>query len=325
MKNIIAILIVFTTTACKAQINSFKLQGKKQPPLIEIQKAIEYNLNRIKVLDSDYYRIYAYRSNKHQKYFYNYFSEKAKERMIELFERKWTEEEIESRINASIKSTLDTLNQYNGYYKDAKKIARRDSLPLQRVWDSMIVVRKAESRKSILKNKYVDDRVISIAGYLKDSRFLPYLKNMDKGSYVSEEVELALARYGKEPYYSNAIKKYSYDVDNYDYDDSKLMYICSKDAIEEIYKFVMNDEGKICDSHGDCEGYVVELGVGALWSLFKSEDMKHEFKTLEIDYARNNKKQDKVYLKKIRTITKKYYKQFKEQEPDCENVPVYAW
>ena len=58
--------------------------------------------------------------------------------MVELFEGKWTEEEIKARVNSSIESTLDTLDQYNGYYKTAKKIAKRDSLPLQRVWDSMI-------------------------------------------------------------------------------------------------------------------------------------------------------------------------------------------
>ena len=62
MKNIIAILIVFTTTACWAQMNPYKL-NKKDIPLLEIQEAIEYNLDYIKIEDSDYYRIYSYRSN----------------------------------------------------------------------------------------------------------------------------------------------------------------------------------------------------------------------------------------------------------------------
>ena len=33
---------------------------------------------------------------------------------------------------------------------------------------------------------------------------------MDKGNYIRNEAELALARYGEEPYHSNAIKKYAY-------------------------------------------------------------------------------------------------------------------
>ena len=61
-----------------------------------------------------------------------------------------------------------------------------------------------------LEDKSVDNEVINIAGYLRDPRFLPYLKNMDKGNYVGREAELALARYGEEPYYSKAIKKYAY-------------------------------------------------------------------------------------------------------------------
>ena len=325
MKNTFPILLIFTITACWSQINPYKL-NKKNVSLIEIQEAIEYNLDHIKIESSDHYIIYSYLSNNHQKYFYNYFSEKARERMVELFEGKWTKEEIQSRVNASMESTLDTLNPYNGYYKEAKKIAKQDNLLLQRVWDSMIVVRRKEWGEDLLRGEvFVEYEVISIAGYLKDPRFLPYLKSMDNGNYVSKEVELALARYGEEPYYSNTIKKYTYASDNYDYDIGKLMYICSKDAIKEIYQFVMNDEEEICDSQGDCMGYKVEFGAGALYSLFKSEDMKNELKTLEIEYARNNKKQDKAYLKKMRSITEKYYKQFKEQEPDCENVPVNAW
>ena len=150
MKNIITILLIaFTVTICKAQINVRKYE-KKGVTLKEIQQAIEYNLSQIKMNEPEYYFIPDPPLTK-QHYFYNYFTEKAKLRMVELFEGKWTEEEIESRINASIKSTLDTLNLYNGYYKDAKKIANRDSLPLLRVWDSMIVARKKEWGEDLLK------------------------------------------------------------------------------------------------------------------------------------------------------------------------------
>jgi len=317
--------VMYTVTACTAQINPFKLERKAPPSLIEIQEAIEYNLNHIKIGGSDYYRVYNYPPSQ-QQYFYNYFSEKARQRMVELFEGKWTKEEIVSRVNASIESTLDTLSQYNGYYKEAKKIAQRDSLPLQRVWDSMIVIRRKQWGEDLLKGEvYVDYRVISIAGYLRDPRFLPYLKDMDKGNYVSKEVELALARYGEEPYYSNAIKKYTYGErfrHDYIWD---LVYICSNDAIEEIYNYIMNENEESCDSNGECDGYWVDSGVAALQRLFNSKEYFDEVRSVEYEYYKKRIKQDKNYLKKVRSITEKYYKQFKEKEPDCENVPINAW
>ena len=319
MKNIITLLLIaFTVTACKAQINVRKYE-KKGVYLKEIQQAIEYNLSQIKMNEPEYYFIPDPPLTK-QHYFYNYFTEKAKLRMVELFEGKWTEEEIESRINASIKSTLDTLNLYNGYYKDAKKIANRDSLPLLRVWDSMIVARKKEWGEDLLKSKYVDNRVISIAGYLKDPRFLPYLKKMDKGNYVSKEVELALARYGEEPYLSNAIEHHYGSF-------RELAYICSNEAIEKIYEYAITKEGLDCDSNGmECYSLLAESAMSRLVILFNSEGMAKEMRELKYEYEYPDYREpDKSYLKKMRTITKKYYKQFKEQEPDCENVPVYAW
>ena len=327
MKNTITILLItFTIIACKAQINPFKLERKKIPPLSEIQEAIEYNLNHIKIEDSDYYRIYSYPSNNHQRYFYNYFSEEAKERMIELFEGKWTEEEIQSGLASSMSDILDTLNIYNGYYKDAKRMAKRDSSPLQQVWDSMLAVRKNKYRKSIIENKYVDYKVISIAGYLKDPRFLPFLIKMEEeNGNIYSNVKLALARYKEEPYYSNAIKKYTYG-EGFKHDFIwDLQYICTNEAIKEIYNYVMNENEESCDSNGECHGYWIGRGISALQLLFDSKDYFDEILSVEYKYDIKNIKPDEAYLKKMRAITEKYYMQFKDQEPDCENVPVNAW
>ena len=317
MKNIITILLIaFTVTICKAQINVRKYE-KKGVTLKEIQQAIEYNLSQIKMNEPEYYFIPDPPLTK-QHYFYNYFTEKAKLRMVELFEGKWTEEEIESRINLNYEK--DTLNPRNEFYKDAKKIAKRDSLPLQRVWDSMLNTRIEESRKNIADSKYVDDRVINIAGYLRDPRFLPYLKKMDKGNYVSKEVELALARYGEEPYLSNAIEHHYGSF-------RELAYICSNEAIEKIYEYAITKEGLDCDSNGmECYSLLAESAMSRLVILFNSEGMAKEMREVKYEYEYPDYREpDKSYLKKMRTITKKYYKQFKEQEPDCENVPVYAW
>ena len=308
-------------TACKAQIDVHKYQ-KKGVTLEEIEQAIEYNLSQVKMNEPEYYFIPTPPLTE-QNYFYNYFSEKARQRMVELFEGKWTEQEIESRVNASIESTLDALNPRNGYYREAKKIAKRDSLPLQRVWDSMIVIRRKQWGEDLLKGEvYVDYEVISIAGYLRDPRFLPYLKSMDKGNYVSEEVELALARYGEGPYLSNAVERH-YKRGNF----RKLAYICSNEAIEKIYEYAMTKEGLDCDSNGmDCYSLLAESAMSWLIILFNSEGMAKEMREVKYGYEYPEYiEPDKAYEKKMRSITEKYYKQFKEQEPDCENVPVNSW
>lgn len=329
-------LILCMGLTCKAQNDTIRKMMKniKDPkrivPLEVVQKAVEINLDSIKYLDFDIIFIrkdMALESNpKTQKFFfYDYFTEKAKQRMVELFEGKWTEEEIENRLNASIESTLDTLNPRNGYYQQAKTIAKRDTLPLQQVWDSMIVARKEEWRQDLFLSSYVPKPVILIAGYLKDPRFLPYLKKMAEGDHVMDEVELALARYGEEPYHTNAVKKYAYTPKNWNTDVSKLMYICSKEAVVEIFNYIIKEDGQICDSNGVCHGYLAVLEMGALVTLFKSKTMSEEMDALDAEYYQNGKEIDESYLKDMRGIAEIYYRRFKEQEPDCENVPFNAW
>lgn len=321
MKELMIIAFILTGLTSNAQIDPFKLEGKKPAPLEDIERALEYNLDHIKIEDSDYYRIYTYPGQNH--YYYNYFTERARERMVELLEGKWTEEEIQSRINLDYEK--DTLNPRNEFYKDAKRMAKQDSLPLNRVWDSMLKTRIQEDRQIILNSEYVPAQIISIAGFLKDSRFLPYLLKMGEGDYVSDDIELGLARYGIEPYHTNAVKKYAYTPKNWNADVSKLMYICSKEAIEEIYNYIMKEDGQICDSQGNCLGYLAVLEMGAFVRLFKSDELRKEMEALDAEYYQNGKEIDESYLKDMRKVAKKYYRRFKEQEPDCEDVPVDAW
>ena len=145
---------------------------------------------------------------------------------------------------------------------------------------------------------------------------------MDKGNYVGKEAELALARYGEEPYHSNAIKYY---IKREDW--RKLAYICSKEAVEELYSYAITSEEIACDSNGmQCYDLWAEAAMDRLVSLFDSEEMSQEMDELKRSYTYPKRKEiDKNYINKMQAITKKYYKQFKEQEPNCENVSVYAW
>ena len=327
-KTILFIIVLCTSMVCKAQNDSIRriMENIKDPKRIVsvevVQKAIEINLDSIRMLDYKKIpikRFAALTTNPEvqKRYYYDYFTEKAKQRMVELFEGKWTEEEIKARVNSSMRSTFDTLSPYNGYYKTAKKIAKRDSLPLQRVWDSMIMIRRKEWGEDLLKSKSVDNEVINIAGYLRDPRFLPYLKNMDKGNYVGNEAELALARYGEEPYHSNAVKRH-YKRGNF----SNLAYICSNEAIEKLYEYAMTEERIDCNSHGmDCYSLSAESAMSRLVVLFNSKEMSKEMRKVRSKHHYPElRKPNKAYLKKMRSITKKYYRQFKKQEPDCENV-----
>ena len=106
MKNIITLcLLVFSVTVCKSQIDEFKYR-KKEVTIEEIQQAIEYNLSQVKFLEPKFYRIPYPPYVESFFYKYEYFSEKAKQRMVELFEGKWTEEEVKARINSGMERLL---------------------------------------------------------------------------------------------------------------------------------------------------------------------------------------------------------------------------
>ena len=106
-----------------------------------------------------------------------------------------------------------------------------------------------------------------------------------------------------------------------------LAYICSKEAIDKIYRYAITNEEVACDSNDmNCYDLWAELPMGVLASLFHSKEMSNEMDEVRRSYTYPKRKElDKSYIKKMQEITKKYYKQFKSQEPDCENVTINAW
>lgn len=244
--------------------------NRKDVKIEEIQKAIEHNLKDVKIKKIGFYNIYKIK-NKKQRFFYSYFSEASKNRILELLKGEWTEEELDFLMEQSLSYEKDTVNKRNFFYKNAKKIALKKEKEFSMVWDSVLKVRRDEVFEGIKSKLYIPLDVIKIAGYLKDDIFLPYLTKLGEGYMKDEKVlELTLARYGIEPYLSESLKKYSFNEPNFS--AANLSFICNRAAIGELYNAVLNDDRIVCDSGGeDCYGFYAQSYLELLLPLIENE------------------------------------------------------
>lgn len=265
------IILLLTFTSCRAQKNNkYPFENRENVPIEEIQEAISYNLEKAKYYNFKSIRI----PNKYLKP--KYFTETHRQRIIEILQNKWRDDELETHIKASMLSVLDTSNVYNGYYKMAKKIAKRDSLPLVKVWDSMLITKVNKNKKTITKPFRVPINIIKIAGFLKDKRFVPHFKNILKTgeNQMKNTATLVLARYQIEPYYSEMIEKYKYK-EGYFEGLQTLSFICSKKAIDEILicTKMNNFNYEISDAPTNIKYYVAESAIYSLSYLHKKGDI----------------------------------------------------
>lgn len=326
MKNFIIIIsLLLISTSCRAQKNNkYPFENRGNIPIEEIQEAISYNLEKAKYYSFQPIRI----PNKYLKP--KYFTEKHRQRIIEILQNKWRDDELETHIKASMLSVLDTSNVYNSYYKMAKKIAKRNSLPLVKVWDSMLITKVNKRKKTIKKPFRVPINIIKIAGFIKDKRFVPHFKNILKTgeNQIKNTTTLVLARYQIEPYYSKMIEKYKYK-DNYFGGLQELSFICSKKAIDEILVYTADNIPRYgtSDYPEDIIDYVAEGAIYSLSYLHKKGDMmlkeleeleEKEFK-LDSDWYFPKTTED---LDKMRVILKKYYKNYTINDIDSGKVTI---
>ena len=320
MKNKVVIILYFVLLSCKAQeIDVFKITKQENPPIEEVQKAVEYNLDNTRIYESEKYRIPL-----HIKF--DYFSEKARNRLVELFENKWTEKEIESEIKASLNYILDTINPRNNFYRRVKKIAKKDSLPVKKIWDSLLLKRKNEYRVKIIKNKISNHHVIN-ASYTKDKRFIPYIQELlkDKDYFEKDILKLALARYEIEPYHSEVIKENSFEkfikidepydlLGNYRKAAENLVFINSKKSIDELIKFI-NIEGKAYNYSSDVfADYVAAFVISNLSIILKNRELDKELPELD-DMGFNLDS-----LNKGRQLINKYFTNYSIDDIDSEII-----
>lgn len=325
MIKIKVLLFLCVHSVCTAQIDRFSLVKQKNPSIKKVQEVIEYNLQHIHFYDF-------YEKDKYiripKPYQYNYFTEKAKLRILELLKNTWTEEEIQSHLTIKLAYELDTLNPRNSFYKKAKRIAKRDSIPIDKIWEQMLEKRSSGYRKLITNQKAPRD-VVLLAGYLKDKRFIPYLKTLatDTAYYYRYETQLALAHYTIEPYHIEMIKKKSYS-ENLNFNSFRnrlesLAYICSKESLQHYYKFCMSTD-KAYDSHGEGYSYMAETAITGLSLLLKNKEMYKEIENIKMKYMKS-RIYDENYLKEIQNVANRHFSNLDINAMDCESIKLEIW
>jgi len=319
----ISILAISLISCVSAQIKVNYL-NKKNVTLQEIQNAIEYNLDNIKMKKSNSYIIYRINDNK-QRYFYNYFSVASKKRIMELLNGEWREEELQFLTQKSMSSSRDTLNKRNFFYKKAKDIAVQKQKPFSVVWDSMLLDKKRIIYNNIKSNKYVPLSVIKIAAYLKDDAFLPYLLKLNEGKMRGEKtLQLVLARYGIEPYTSEMLKKYSFKSEFFN--AKKLMFICNKVAVQELYDAILNDDSSVCDTGGECFEFYAQSYLEILQTLLKNNFLDNEIsKVREEFYSNTNATLSIELINKMRDVLIKNNDLIFNSDIDCEASYLGVW
>lgn len=315
-------MIRITSTA---QTDIFSLVNHPKPPLKKIQKAVEYNLQNSRFYDfyekNEYIRI-------PKPYQYNYFTEEAKSRILELLKNTWTEEEIESHLSIKLAYELDTINSRNSFYKRAKRIAKRDSIPIRKVWRQMLAKRSIAYRKLIADQKVSGD-IVLLAGYLKDERFISYLKTLatDTAYYYNYEAQLALAHYTIGPYHIEMVKKNSYSeklsFNSFRDRLENLAYICTKESLQHYYKFCMSTD-KVYDSHEKEYSYMAETAITGLSLLLKNKEMYKEIENIKIKYMKSGM-YDENYLKEIQGVANRYFSNMDMNTTNCESIKLEVW
>jgi hypothetical protein len=191
-----------------------------------------------------------------------YFDTKKKNRLLEVLANKWTDEELIPFVKKYIDS--DTAKQEQISIR-AKELAERKKMPYQKIKDSLtsIEISRVKERTKQLR---INDFIILLVGWLDMQEAIPVLRSAlnDGKLYNNELVRLALARLLVEPYYSEALKKYSSrgtliingirindPIREYYEKAPKLIYIATQESIFAITDWFNRKEKVSPESHDD--------------------------------------------------------------------------
>jgi hypothetical protein len=168
-----------------------------------------------------------------------------------------------------------------------------------------------------------------LAGYIKDERFVPYLKKLttDTAYYYSYEAKLALTHYNIEPYHIEMFKKNSYS-ENLSFNGFRnrlenLAYICTKESLQHYYKFCMSTD-KVYNSHGEGYSYMAETAITGLSLLLKNKEMYKEIENIKMKYMKSGM-YDENYLKEIQAVAKRCFSNIDMNSIDCESIKLDVW
>jgi len=225
----------------------------------------------------------------------DYYIPQIKERFLELLTREWNQEEIEAWID-----------DYADFHEESfiiqtERVLEKDTIKtFQEVYDSIKVTRLEVMIEGLVSSYYVPSSVIAMAGWIDMPETIPYLEALLKNpkQQDKEVIKLALARLRVEPYYSEALEKYTSKEmlpNMYSIDDDciakteALWYLGTEESIYAIAEWLLREELYYPFSHGEFQAPVGTLAFDLFYkqvfveNKYFREKYLNEFVSLGLD------------------------------------------
>jgi len=233
----------------------------------------------------------------------DYYIPQIKKRFLELLVREWNQEEIEAWIDKYSKS------YEKSFAIETEDILKKDTIrTFQEIYDSIKVKNLERFIEGDTSDYYVPSSVIAMAGWIDMQETIPYLEALLKNpkQQDKEVIKLALARLRVEPYYSEALEKYTSEVilsDRYNIDDDcavkaeVLRYLGTEESIYAIGEWLLREELYYPISHDDYQIFVGHIAFQILYfNVFKDcEDFREEYFEESFEFMDDLKKLRKIY------------------------------
>ena len=166
-----------------------------------------------------------------------HYTEESRQRIQELLEDKWNDEEIDAFVSYAIRDTSSIKRR-------SKQIAKKTEKSYLFVLDSIMIDYRMDMKEYLNKNINVNNEIVLTAGWLDDERFIDILEKRLNDSltrYNHNVIRIALARLGVQSYYSQVLEnnKINLESDDFDILDKKLqvlLYLATQESIYEAAK-----------------------------------------------------------------------------------------
>jgi hypothetical protein len=243
-----------------------------------------------------------------------YYSNYAKQRLLELLRNDWAEEEKHSIAKALIKKDIQkSIQQLNLFLADSAKyflskkrktffIRHLDSLQslVRMDLDSFPeFIQSINNQKIALTDLKVDDKIIFYVGMILDKGYLPALQEALESSemYNVNIIKLAMARLGVDIFYQEILKKNSIELpykpsylgknriatsilSDYQQRSSMLLYLCTQESIYELSNWLSLTGAEYqfeVISHSGVISSIADYAAESLSFMLLNEDFQQYF------------------------------------------------
>ncbi|HZY78513.1 MAG TPA: hypothetical protein VFE50_03255 [Cyclobacteriaceae bacterium] len=240
-----------------------------------------------------------------------YYNEASKNEVLKRLQNTWTDEEKHELSQQAARAHFETEIAELRQLLERRDLSEGQGNKIKQQLDTLQMIintnrithplyrAAVEAKMKAIDRHRVDDRLILLAGFLDDKRYVPVLRNAigDSIHYAQHHVKLALARLNEEPFYSEMIAFYRvdynkiqklksdhYELNQYFFDLCRgLLYIRSQESILELGNF-LSAELKVTDPvaiNSEDVGYspVSRQAFEAITRLLNNEDIKAYLKS----------------------------------------------